>query len=114
MKKYSLNMGQNTVMNFYVTTEEPVNPTAENYRFDIKYNETLRDPEFCAVDFYDVDRKDWSALSGSPMDIYLYNVICNDVEFSGVDYIYYTLVAENEPEENYETSIIDVTPPKGD
>ena len=113
MKKYSWNVSEEVVAVYWVSLDEPTNPTAENYRFDIKYSEQLRDPEFCAVEFFDVDKNDWSVLAGSLADTFLYNLVIQEPGVRDLDYLYYTLENENRPVES-EGSMIDVTPTQGE
>lgn len=114
MKVFSWAVGNDIVMRYVVTKDQPVNPTAENYRFDIKYNEQIRDPEFCAVDYFDTDKNDWSALSGTPADIYLYNMVIGEPEFEGAEYLYYTLQTADATIVEPQNTMVDVTPTKGD
>lgn len=114
MKVFTWSMGSDVVARYVVTTDKPLNPTEENYRFDINYNERVRDPEFCAVDYYDTDKGDWSALAGTPADVYLYNLVSREPEFKGFDYLYYTLQADNITTIEPKNDMVDVTPIKGE
>lgn len=114
MKVFTWSMGNDVVARYVVTTDKPVNPTEENYRFDINYNELVRDPEFCAVDYYDTDEGYWSALAGTPADVYLYNLVSQDPDFKGFDYLYYTLQADNIATMEPKNDMVDVTPNKGE
>lgn len=114
MKVFSWSVGTDVVMKYIVTTEAPVNPSAENYRFDIKYNEQVGDPEFCAVDYFDTDKNDWASLAGTPADIYLYNVVRNEPEFNTADFVYYTLQTDDVDPVEPTNKMVDVTPTQGD
>lgn len=114
MKVFSWSVGNDVVMRYVVTKDAPVNPSAENYRFDIKYNEQVRDPGFCAVDYFDTDKNDWASLSGTPADIYLYNTVIDEPEFAGAEYLYYTLQTTDVDTTEPETNMVDVTPTQGD
>lgn len=114
MKVFSWSVGNDIIMRYVVSKEAPVNPTAENYRFDIKYTEEICDPEFCAVDYFDVDRNDWSSLAGSIADISLYNLVIKEPEYRGCDYLYYTLHTADANVVEPHNNLVDVTPTKGD
>lgn len=114
MKVFSWSVGTDVAMRYVVTTNAPVNPSAENYRFDIKYNEQVCDPEFCAVDYFDTDKNDWASLAGTPADIYLYNIIMNEPEFKTAEFVYYTLQTADVATVEPTNEMVDVTPTKGD
>lgn len=105
MKTYSINVGETVAMKYVATIESPTNPSADNYRYDLSYSSTATG--ICEVQFFDKDRNDWAALSGTPVDMFLLRMVEDEPLFKGQQFIYFTMVTETEMPEN---NVIDVTP----
>ena len=106
---WTMNVGNNVVIKYLITDAAPTKPTAENYRFDVSYNETLTgnsDFTNVVIEFYDEDKGSWSPLAGTMVDGAIYMEIVKSAKFKNCEYVYYTLSKD----ELNETNIIDVTP----
>jgi hypothetical protein len=99
-------------MKYVATIDEPVEPTAENYRFDLSYSSTASG--ICEVQYFDKDKDDWSALAGTPADSYLLGLIEQEQEFRGQQFVYYTMMVQDDTPVYIPSEVIDVTPIKGE
>lgn len=107
MATFSVNVGENVALRFDVTETAPLYPTAENYRYDLSYNDSSRG--FCEVQFFDADRNEYAPLAGTPADLFLLRIIEEDARFSGCKYVYCQVMTETEIIDSPNV-IIDVTP----